>query len=147
MRDGRTDGDVTPGDHPDDDRTLVGRTDGAADFPALPRQINREISWLSFNYRVLQEAMDEHVPLFERLGFLAIYSSNLDEFFRVRVAGLRSLLRLKKKSIKKLGFNPSRTLRRNPHHRNWTAGAVRRDAAPEYPAGARDAGHLPDPGE
>ena len=112
MRDGRTDGDVTPGDHPDDDRTLVGRTDGAADFPALPRQINREISWLSFNYRVLQEAMDEHVPLFERLGFLAIYSSNLDEFFRVRVAGLRSLLRLKKKSIKKLGFNPSRTLRR-----------------------------------
>ena len=71
---------------------------------------NREISWLSFNYRVLQEAKDLSNPLFERIKFLAIYSSNLDEFFRVRVAALRSLLRLKKKSIHELGFDPSELL-------------------------------------
>ena len=64
--------------------------------------IRRDISWLSFNYRVLQEAMDASVPLYERIKFLAIYSSNLDEFFRVRVASLRSFRQLKKKERKEL---------------------------------------------
>ena len=64
--------------------------------------VKRDISWLSFNHRVLQEAKDISVPLYERIKFLAIYSSNLDEFFRVRVASLRSFKELKKKTRKKL---------------------------------------------
>ena len=63
---------------------------------------NRELSWLSFNYRVLQESKNEAVPLIERLKFLAIYSSNLDEFYRVRVASHRSLINIKQSDKKVL---------------------------------------------
>ncbi len=72
------------------------------DFPL----VHRDISWLSFNYRVLQEAKDPNVPLFERIKFLGIYSSNLDEFFRVRVASLKTIIRFGKKTKKKMNFEP-----------------------------------------
>ena len=73
--------------------------------------IKRDTSWLSFNYRVLQEAKDPSVPLYERLKFLAIYSSNLDEFFRVRVASLRSFKELKKETRKKMAVKPKKELK------------------------------------
>ena len=78
------------------------------DFP----YIHRDISWLSFNHRVLQEAMDPNVPLMERIKFLAIYSSNLDEFFRVRVGQLRSLAKMGKKAKKELEFDPKNILKK-----------------------------------
>lgn len=73
---------------------------------AKSKTIIRDISWLSFNHRVLQEAADDTVPLRERIRFLGIFSNNLDEFFRVRVAALNRMIALGKKSRMHLEINP-----------------------------------------
>jgi polyphosphate kinase len=73
--------------------------------------IPKEISWLSFNERVLQEAENKDVPLLERYKFLGIYSNNLDEYFRVRVATLRRLSQFGTKSKSLLGYSPKATLK------------------------------------
>jgi len=73
---------------------------------------NRDLAWLSFNERVLQEAEDKTVPLLERLKFLGIFSNNQDEFYRVRVATLRRMKSMEEKAIKLLGARPSLVLER-----------------------------------
>jgi polyphosphate kinase len=76
--------------------------------PAL--YINRELSWLAFNERVLELAADQSVPLLERLKFLAIYTSNLDEFFMVRVAGVHGRIEARVDKRSADGLSPTRTM-------------------------------------
>ena len=71
---------------------------------------HRDLSWLRFNHRVLQEVADKRNPLYERIKFMAIFSSNLDEFFRVRVSDIRQVKDLDKSIRKKLVTKPNRVL-------------------------------------
>ena len=72
---------------------------------------NRELSWLEFNHRVLNEALDSRTPLLERLKFAAIFSSNLDEFFMVRVAVLKQQLKAGVRKLSADGRSPLEQLK------------------------------------
>jgi len=74
--------------------------------------INRELSWLEFNQRVLNEALREDLPLLERLKFLAISDSNLDEFFQVRVGGLTLMRQQTPRAKDQAGLTPAQQLAR-----------------------------------
>src|ERR1700734_4702 len=78
------------------------------DDPAL--YINRELSWLDFNERVLQLGEDESIPLLERVKFCAIYTTNLDEYYMVRVAGLHDQIDAGVENPSQDGSTPSETI-------------------------------------
>lgn len=80
-------------------------------MPEEVRIKHRDLNWLSFNERVLQEAEDKNNPLYERIKFLAIFSSNLDEYFRVRVSQLRQIKRVEKSIRKKLALKPTKLVK------------------------------------
>src|SRR5881394_3735477 len=71
--------------------------------------INRELSWLEFNRRVLEEAQDPTQPLIERVKFLTIFSSNLDEFFEIRVAGIKQQIESETSDVGPDGLTPTDT--------------------------------------
>lgn len=81
-----------------------------------PALLNRELGLIEFNRRVLAQAEDAHVPLLERLKFLCIVSSNLDEFFEVRVAWLKACQRLTPSMVMPDGLNASQSLEQVSHH-------------------------------
>src|SRR5580704_645680 len=74
--------------------------------------INRELSWLEFNRRVLEEAQDPTQPLIERVKFVTIFSSNLDEFFEIRVAGIKQQIESETSDVGPDGLSPTETFDR-----------------------------------
>ena len=135
----------------DDGRATASRRRPSSRDPAL--YINRELSWLDFNDRVLQLAEDESLPLIERLKFLAIFVTNLDEFFMVRVAGVHDQIEARIDARGPDGLSPAEVLRgdrragpragpppRPPVHRRGPAGARRARHPDRHLRGVRRAG-------
>src|SRR5712692_10465716 len=98
-------------EQPADQPSVVAPTDVsiARDFSDPANFINRELSWLEFNRRVLEEAQDATQPLIERVKFLTIFSSNLDEFFEIRVAGIKQQIESETSNVGPDGLSPTET--------------------------------------
>src|SRR3989441_2822600 len=97
-------------DEPSAGIELVREDVPAANRFSDPRNfINRELSWLEFNRRVLEEAQDSTQPLIERVKFLTIFSSNLDEFFEIRVAGIKQQIESETSGVSPDGLSPTET--------------------------------------
>ena len=79
-------------------------------MPDAVHLIDREISWLSFNERVLELAEDETIPLLERVRFLTIFASNLDEFYMVRVASILGKIETNPNLVNSAGYTPAELL-------------------------------------
>src|SRR5207237_1443563 len=119
-----------------------------ADLGAPPLYLNRELTWLAFERRVLQEALDARNPLLERVKFLAITASNLDEFFMKRIGGLKHQVAAGVQELTVDGRTPQQQIAESARHRAlyWRgrrlAGGhqgARRRGDPAVPAGLRPA--------
>src|SRR6516165_1092377 len=91
---------------------LPDATQAERDFSDPANFINRELSWLEFNRRVLEEAQDPTQPLMERVKFMTIFSNNLDEFFEIRVAGIKQQIQSETSEIGPDGLSPTETFNR-----------------------------------
>ena len=76
--------------------------------------VDRDVSWMYFNHRILQESEKEDIPVLERMSYLGIYSNNLDEFFRVRMATLNRMVQSKEKTLKEDREQAKRAIKKRP---------------------------------
>src|SRR5881227_2307982 len=104
---------TTVADEPSTDVEILPKDVPTTNRFSDPRNfINRELSWLEFNRRVLEEAQDPIQPLIERVKFLTIFSSNLDEFFEIRVAGIKQQIESETSDFGPDGLSPTDTFDR-----------------------------------